>query len=955
MPFDGNTIKERSLGGSESAGLYMAQALARKGQHLTVFCNTDTASEDEYGVRYIPAAMFPGYVRSTAHDICIIQRAPEMFATVINSKLNIMWCHDLALGRQATMFKSALWNVDGVMVLSDFMKEQYKTVYGLPDSLLIETRNGIDTALCDDVFSGAQPTTSKRIMYCARPERGLDILLKDIMPRIWKKDPDIQLRVATYDNTVPHMAEYYNHLRAIGDSYGEDKVVWLGGLTKRELYRELSQTTVYAYPTPSPISKEFSEVSCIAAMEAQAMGVPIVTSKRGALLETVAKVAGTLIEGDPWTDAYQQEFSDAVLGYFENRLHWSVASQAGIARAEHLGWDDVADDWLFKFEDMIRDRNDDTERLVRHAWRNSDIMMAREIVDELSLAAGMGDLRDELDTLIKPFSFAWNGDEAFAAQYAKIGETHNADVFEYIKNEARFGVLVDWLKEREDIDSVLDYGCGLGGYAYHGSVATGKKFTGVDIDPRTIEIARSKSALQPIIGDVNFIVGTHSDADQFGAHDALLVQELLEHVPEPWSIMNALEKCVKDDGWVYITVPFGPWEYTSYFSYPHRCHIWHFDMHDLRDMFGDKKDFQVDAMMAGGSEELGTSVGWWIVKYRKTEDVQVGKIDMQRKRWLQRPRQTVSVSMMAGPNSEDNLHWCLKSLKHIADEIVLVDNGMGDESLRIANQYDAKIVPGSDPRINGFEVPRNIGLNACHMDWVMWIDTDERLINQVNVQKYLRKNMFNGYGIRQHHFACDTTFSPDTPVRLFRKNAGMRFFGMIHEHPELALNSGPGSVIVMADAHIAHVGYLIESTRQQRFVRNFPLLQKDQEVYPDRILQKHFMMRDNVLLCRFELEQNGGRVTKDIERRCREVIQLHQQYFVGKNIYMGADSLQYYSDALAILGEGFEVAWQFDAGRDRADPNVGAVRCRFATKEDFVAESSKRVEEKLSVLVDPYY
>ena len=88
------------------------------------------------------------------------------------------------------------------------------------------------------------------------------------------------------------------------------------------------------------------------------------------------------------------------------------------------------------------------------------------------------------------------------------------------------------------------------------------------------------------------------------------------------------------------------------------------------------------------------------------------------------------------------------------------------------------------------------------MDWVLWIDTDERLMDPERVPKYLRANIFNGYSIRQHHFACDTAFKPDLPVRLFRRGPQggktMRFFGMIHEHPELGLNEGPGLTVVLS-------------------------------------------------------------------------------------------------------------------------------------------------------------
>ena len=50
LAFDGNTIKKQSLGGSESAAVYMARALAQRGNRVTHFTNT-TAEEKIDGVR----------------------------------------------------------------------------------------------------------------------------------------------------------------------------------------------------------------------------------------------------------------------------------------------------------------------------------------------------------------------------------------------------------------------------------------------------------------------------------------------------------------------------------------------------------------------------------------------------------------------------------------------------------------------------------------------------------------------------------------------------------------------------------------------------------------------------------------------------------------------------------------------------------------------------------------
>ncbi|NIM05539.1 MAG: hypothetical protein GTN65_07960, partial [Armatimonadetes bacterium] len=105
-------------------------------------------------------------------------------------------------------------------------------------------------------------------------------------------------------------------------------------------------------------------------------------------------------------------------------------------------------------------------------------------------------------------------------------------------------------------------------------------------------------------------------------------------------------------------------------------------------------------------------------------------------------------------------------------------------------------------------------------DWILWIDADEYLVGGENLGKYLRENMYNGYVIRQHHHALDAEFKPDVPVRLFRNGRGVKFFGVIHEHPEEGLNQGIQPAVVLSDVHIMHDGYVTEKVRRERFLRN---------------------------------------------------------------------------------------------------------------------------------------
>jgi len=57
------------------------------------------------------------------------------------------------------------------------------------------------------------------------------------------------------------------------------------------------------------------------------------------------------------------------------------------------------------------------------------------------------------------------------------------------------------------------------------------------------------------------------------------------------------------------------------------------------------------------------------------------------------------------------------------------------------------------------------------------------------------------------------TLKVDLPCRIFRNHRGIQFFGVVHEHPETALNEGPGFVNILSDVKIAHPSYLTDEIR----------------------------------------------------------------------------------------------------------------------------------------------
>ena len=952
LPFMGDALERGSLGGSETAALCVARELVAEDCDVVVLTNAERAGTYD-GVIYYPMSFFTQMLTTSPFDVCVVQRTPELFSSRLESKLNILWCHDLLMHRQANAMRGVMWNIDRVVVLSKFMREQYQDVGGLPESALYRTRNGIDLSAFEPYKDVERDP--KKLIFTSRPERGLDILLTRIFPKLLERDPELRLHIAGYENPVEHLRPFYSAIHACMDELG-DRVVRLGALSKAELYAEYASAGCLVYPTPGPLLKNFREVSCITAMEAMASGLPMVTSARGALPETLDPTAGVLVSGTPNDESYDERFCEAVMGVVGSEERRARMAKAGRARAQRLSWRGVARRWVRDFTDMIESQNYDEDRLARHLVRHSNIQLTRQLsgVDEKTRA-----------WVDENFQFS-KTPEAYAEQYAKIGETHT-DMYQAGVKETRLQIMIDWFRKRRDeIKTVLDVGCGLGVYAIEISNACPwLSITGVDIDPKTIEWAeryREKYAKNP--QNLMFMVGTESELpinpdpldSGVTGFDCVMACEVLEHVEKPWKFIGKIERAVKPLGWIYMTVPYGPWEHVSYESYPHRCHLWEFEPTDFDDMLPDRKEFSLDYKAFAMSELTKEPLGHFFVFYRMAGE-QPRPIDIGRKTRIQRPRETVSVNVIAGgKHAEETLHWCLRSVRPIADELLVGDCGMTEEARRIAEQYADRVVDTPDPTVHGFETPRNALLDESRSDWILWLDSDEKIVEPLNLLKYLRRSYYDGYSIRQHHFATDTSPSPDLPVRLFRRDSGCRFYGMIHEHPETGINKGPGVVLVVPDVNIAHVGYLTEDVRRVRFARNHPMMKADVEKYPDRLLQKHFIMRDNLLMAKWKIQASQGIVVPEAKALLEEVLALYREHFLGKQRYFQVDSLQYYTEALALLDVGVDVSFDIRAARGgHGDQMNGGTVARFADLEEAKTEINYLLDGKIRPLLQEYF
>ncbi len=99
---------------------------------------------------------------------------------------------------------------------------------------------------------------------------------------------------------------------------------------------------------------------------------------------------------------------------------------------------------------------------------------------------------------------------------------------------------------------VLDVGCG-GGILSESLAQTGAEVTGIDLAERSLKIARLHS-LESGVPVKYEMISAEDMADQHPERfDVVTCMEMLEHVPDPGSIIAACAKLVKPGGWVFFS------------------------------------------------------------------------------------------------------------------------------------------------------------------------------------------------------------------------------------------------------------------------------------------------------------------------------------------------------------------------------------------------------------------
>ncbi|WP_027397453.1 glycosyltransferase [Anaerovibrio lipolyticus] len=179
-------------------------------------------------------------------------------------------------------------------------------------------------------------------------------------------------------------------------------------------------------------------------------------------------------------------------------------------------------------------------------------------------------------------------------------------------------------------------------------------------------------------------------------------------------------------------------------------------------------------------------------------------------------------------NEEKNMPRWLACMKRVADELIVVDTGSTDNTVKLAQEAGAKLYHFK--WINDFAAAKNYAIDQATGDWIIFLDADD-VFTEAS-QRSLRQEL-ERYN-KDKNIACllcrtlevdkDNEWrvvSTSLLPRVFRRSPYIRYKGAIHE--QLENSQGNKKMVFAASLETIHTGYS-SSIIRSKSERNLPIL-----------------------------------------------------------------------------------------------------------------------------------
>jgi glycosyltransferase involved in cell wall biosynthesis len=297
--WDGDTLREKGLGGSENFTIRYAETLTNLGYAVVVLCNTERTTLVN-GVTYMYTGALGWLIGNYKIKACIVNRH-EVYATspAVNGIDTYLVFHDTFIGDRIILKHP---NVKKVCCISEWQRKQFAEMYPCLADRSIVISYGVDyfpqsTNLLEE--GKFENNNELRFIYPSFPNRGLLPLLQ-MFPKIVERYPHAKLDIfcdMDHEWTQKHHGPMLDQIKVLLSQQRE--TVTNHGWVNRPMLREFwSRAHVWLYPCI------FEETCCLTAYEAAASRTLVISNHLAALQESVGD-RGVVISGNPREEGWQ--------------------------------------------------------------------------------------------------------------------------------------------------------------------------------------------------------------------------------------------------------------------------------------------------------------------------------------------------------------------------------------------------------------------------------------------------------------------------------------------------------------------------------------------------------------------------------------------------------------------------------------------------------------------------
>lgn len=365
VKFNGSSIEQKPVSGSETAMIQMAKNMKKKDWNVHVFCSCD--AEGYYdNVGYHDCTKINTGMKAIMDeigkeiDVFVSSRDVRPF---VNGRpgvgKTVLWCHDMPSEMLKDLPK-AIENIDYIFFVSEFQAKEYVKYFkgAIPEEKVVITRNGINP----DLFKTSIQKKKGVCVYTTTPFRGLDVLV-NAWPKIKAQVPHAELHIysdmSIYNvNNDDATNKLFEHIRNIS---ADNSMFLFKPIKQADLAAVIQQADLMLYPCHYP------ETSCITAMEAEMARTPLITNNFGALKETVHWRNGVFVsDGDSKQEGFEEKFIQETVKMLTDKAH----RNSFCLETRDLSWEKVSDNWdkFFK-ERLFNIKHEDV--IIEKALENS--------------------------------------------------------------------------------------------------------------------------------------------------------------------------------------------------------------------------------------------------------------------------------------------------------------------------------------------------------------------------------------------------------------------------------------------------------------------------------------------------------------------------------------------------------------------------------------------------------